>query len=245
MMASRPDTDLDRLLEMSIDLLGIGDASGRLHRVSRSFVRTLGHSEVELLARPWAEWVHPDDMAATVTAAEELGRGAAVIGFTNRWRCADGSYRWLDWLVSPHDGLWYAVARDVTERRSEVGGMAAQGRSVQTAKLAALGQMVAVVAHEIDDPLSFVANNMAVLERDLGLMNDLLALHAEAVPALDAAAPELAARIRAAAEDMDLAYVQQNLAKVLARSRDGLERIQQRVEDLRDFARLDEGERQH
>jgi len=108
---------------------------------------------------------------------------------------------------------------------------------VQTAKLAALGQMVAVVAH--------VANNMAVLERDLGLMNDLLALHAEAVPALDAAAPELAARIRAAAEDMDLAYVQQNLAKVLARSRDGLERIQQRVEDLRDFARLDEGERQH
>jgi hypothetical protein len=82
-------------------------------------------------------------MAATVAAAEELGRGAAVIGFTNRWRCADGSYRWLDWLVSPHDGLWYAVARDVTERRSEVGGMAAQGRSVQTAKLAALGQMVA------------------------------------------------------------------------------------------------------
>jgi hypothetical protein len=80
------------------------------------------------------------------------------------------------------------------------------------------------VAHEIDDPLSLVANNMAVLERDLGLMNDLLALHAEAVPALDAAAPELAARIRAAAEDMDLAYVQQNLAKVLARSRDGLER---------------------
>jgi hypothetical protein len=52
MMASRPDTDLDRLLEMSIDLLGIGDAAGRLHRVSRSFVRTLGHSEVELLARP-------------------------------------------------------------------------------------------------------------------------------------------------------------------------------------------------
>ena len=244
-MSGRSESDLDRIFELSLDLLAIGSmGDGHFTKVSRSFVRTFGHSAESMVARPFFELIHPDDRAATATAYDALVRGAAVIGFTNRYRCADGSYRWIEWLAMPADGLLYGVGHDVTDRRSGAEAMAAQGRNVQAAKLAALGQLVAGVAHEINNPLSFVSNNLAVLERDLGLVNQLLALHAEAVPVLEAAAPELAARVRATAEAMDLSYLQANLPRVLARSRDGLRRIQQLVKDLRDFARLDEGARQ-
>jgi len=120
----------------------------------------------------------------------------------------------------------------------------AQSQMVQTEKLAGLGQMVAGVAHEINNPLAFVTNNLAVLERDLQALGDLLTLYAEGEPALATARPDLHARIRDLSERIDLAYTLPNLQGLLDRSREGLRRLEQIVRDLRDFARLDESERQ-
>ena len=60
-----------------------------------------------------------------------------------------------------------------SERQAHEALKAAQSRMVETEKLASLGQLVAGVAHEINNPLAFVSNNVAVLERDL---KDLIAL---------------------------------------------------------------------
>jgi PAS domain S-box-containing protein len=117
-----------------------------------------------------------------------------------------------------------------------------QSQLVQNEKLASLGQMVAGVAHEINNPLSFVANNVAVLQRDLKALGALLELYLKAdahVADRDAA---LAAEIRDLAERIDLGYTLPNLQELLSRSREGLRRIQQIVKDLRDFARLDEAD---
>jgi signal transduction histidine kinase len=102
--------------------------------------------------------------------------------------------------------------------------------------------MVAGVAHEINNPLTFVSNNVVVLQRDLGDLAELLRLYRQADDTLAAHLPELWERIRARAEEIDLAYTLDNLPGLLARSRDGLARIQQIVKNLRDFARLDESE---
>jgi len=112
-----------------------------------------------------------------------------------------------------------------------------QARLVQSEKLAALGQLVAGVAHEINNPLAFVSNNVNVLERDLGLLRELLMLYKSAEPALAAADPAAAGAISAFSERVDLPYTLANLAELLTRSRDGLRRIQQIVRDLRDFSR--------
>src|SRR5688572_8723121 len=99
---SAPESDLDRFFELSLDLMVIvAMGYGRFLRVSRSFVRTFGHSEEELRTRPFLDFVHPDDLAATAAAYHELLRGSAVIGFSNRYRTADGGYRWLEWLALP------------------------------------------------------------------------------------------------------------------------------------------------
>jgi PAS domain S-box-containing protein len=120
----------------------------------------------------------------------------------------------------------------------------AQSQLVQSEKLAALGQLVAGVAHEINNPLSFVSNNVAVLQRDVRALRDLLALYQEAEGLLKQLQPELAARIDDLAQTIDLKYTLENLDGLMTRSRDGLKRIQQIVKDLRDFARLDESDLQ-
>jgi signal transduction histidine kinase len=118
----------------------------------------------------------------------------------------------------------------------------AQSQLVQNEKLASLGQMVAGVAHEINNPLSFVANNVAVLQRDLKAMANLIEMYQRADPDIAERQAELAAEIRDLAERIDLAYTLPNIQDMLNRSREGLRRIQQIVKDLRDFARLDESD---
>jgi two-component system NtrC family sensor kinase len=118
----------------------------------------------------------------------------------------------------------------------------AQSRMVQAEKLASLGQMVAGVAHEINNPVAFVSNNVAVLERDVVEMRDLLVMYGEADDLLARERPELAERIDGFRERADMAYTLENIKGLIDRSRDGLGRIQQIVGHLRLFARLDEGQ---
>jgi signal transduction histidine kinase len=120
----------------------------------------------------------------------------------------------------------------------------AQSQLVQAEKLAGLGQMVAGIAHEINNPLSFVANNVAVINRDVMGMKRVIELYRQADAHLAAAQPDLAAKIQERAQEIDLDYTVQNLEDITASSREGLRRIQQIVCDLRDFARLDQDENQ-
>jgi signal transduction histidine kinase len=135
-----------------------------------------------------------------------------------------------------------AAAR--SERTAHEALKMAQSRLVQSEKLVGLGQMVAGVAHEVNNPLSFVGNNMAVLERDVAALHNVVRLYQQADAGLATQQPDLARRISELAERIDLEYTLANLQDLTVRSRDGLKRIQQIVKDLRDFARLDESERQ-
>jgi PAS domain S-box-containing protein len=97
----------------------IAGLDGYMKRVNPAYVRTLGYSMEELLARPMLAVVHPDDVASVGEVLGGLVDGKDVIGFENRVICADGSVRWLQWNTTamPEQGLVYGVGRDVTERR--------------------------------------------------------------------------------------------------------------------------------
>jgi PAS domain S-box-containing protein len=125
---------------------------------------------------------------------------------------------------------------DVTER------LRAESRMVETEKLASLGQLVTGVAHEINNPLAFVSNNVAVLERDLRDMITLIRLYTRVERPSGAATNALHAEIDQVSEQLDLDYTLNNLPKLIERTRDGLRRIEQIVKDLRLFARVDEGD---
>ena len=129
-----------------------------------------------------------------------------------------------------------------SERQANAGLKQAQSQLVQQEKLASLGLIVAGVAHEINNPVAFVTNNVAVLGRDVGEMRDLISLYEQADSLILKEACELSDKILEFRDRVDMAYTLQNIQGLLDRSRDGLSRIQQIVSHLRLFAHLDEGE---
>jgi PAS domain S-box-containing protein len=116
----RTEAERERFFTLSLDLLSIAGADGYFKRLNPAFSKTLGHDPAELLARPFLDFVHPDDRAATLQELQKLGQGEPTLQFENRYRCADGSWKWLSWRVQPfpEEGLLYATARDVTEYRT-------------------------------------------------------------------------------------------------------------------------------
>jgi PAS domain S-box-containing protein len=109
----------DRFFAASIDMLCFLDFNGYFKRLNPAWERTLGFTLEELMSRPFIEFVHPDDREATLRQNAEVRAGGRALEFENRYRCKDGSYRWLRWNAAPDAGqrVIYSVARDVTESR--------------------------------------------------------------------------------------------------------------------------------
>src|SRR6266545_654332 len=115
----RAEEELESFFRLSLDMLAVADFDGYFKRLNPVWERVLGWSREQLLARPYLDFVHPEDREATLAEASGLSRGLETLSFTNRYCCADGSYRWLLWNSSPDPERRriYAAARDVTEKR--------------------------------------------------------------------------------------------------------------------------------
>lgn len=110
-----------------------------------------------------------------------------------------------------------------------------QAQMVQSEKMSSLGQLVAGVAHEINNPVNFIHGNLVHVEE---YTQDLL----EFVQLYQQQYPNSTPKIQAATEDLDLEFLQEDLPKMLASMRLGTERIRQIVLSLRNFSRMDEAE---
>jgi PAS domain S-box-containing protein len=106
-----------RFFDLSVDMLCLANIDGYFKTLNQAWTDTLGYEDGELLQKPFVEYVHPDDRQATIDAAARVGGGDKLVHFRNRYRCKDGTYKWLAWTAAPalSDGTIYAAARDVTE----------------------------------------------------------------------------------------------------------------------------------
>ncbi len=114
----REAEERDRFFALSRDLFCIGGFDGVFRQVNPAWERTLGWTVADLLARPWLEWVHPDDRKAVAARMAELAAGVSVFWEARLLRRA-GSPRRLHWeaVAAPDRSLFYAVGRDLTETR--------------------------------------------------------------------------------------------------------------------------------
>jgi PAS domain S-box-containing protein len=155
------ERDRDRFFNLYLDLLAIGNFDGYFISLNPAFEQTLGFTTAELMATPFLDFVHPDDREHTIAGAAGLSEGQIVVNFENRYRCKDGSYRWLSWSAMRHTerNLWYAVGRDITERKH-----------TQTAlehRIQELDSFVYAVSHDLKAPLRAIANLSRWIEEDL------------------------------------------------------------------------------
>ena len=168
----RATRDRDRLFNLSVDLLAIVGFDGRFRELNPSWEKTLGWTREELLAGPHLEFVHPDDRAATVQAAARLSEGHPVRDLDSRYRCRDGTYKWLSWTSFPlvDERLIFAMARDIGERKRaerQVRALNAELRQEAAHLETANKELEAFsysVSHDLRAPLRHIGGFVQLLE---------------------------------------------------------------------------------
>ena len=163
--ALREKTELlDRFFALTPDLLVIADTEGHFLEINRSVEGILGFTQEEMLKGGYYEFIHPDDIEATRKVVETMEQEGPLIGFNNRYRCKDGSHRWLEWRAVWAGGLVYAAARDITERRQaeelRIAKEAAEAASV------AKGAFLANMSHEIRTPMNAILGFAQLMRQD-------------------------------------------------------------------------------
>lgn len=138
--------ETERVFNSSIDMLGSANTEGYFVALNPSWQHTLGYSMEDLLAHPFLEYVHPDDVGVTRAEVTRVAEGLETVGFENRFKHRDGHYLWISWnaVADTEHNLLHFVARDVTEQK-----ISQQESEKQAAELA----IVAKIAEEISTQL--------------------------------------------------------------------------------------------
>ncbi len=148
----------DRIWRLSRELMLVADPDSTALAVNPAWAATLGWADGEVLGHRVLELVVPEDRGLLATELERLAGGAATVSFELRLRHRDGSHRWIVWTAVPHEGVLYAVGRDVTESR------ATEERLRQAQKMETIGQLTGGVAHDFNNLLTVVAGNLESIQ---------------------------------------------------------------------------------
>jgi PAS domain S-box-containing protein len=227
------------LTEAALDAIVVADAQGTLVLFNPAAERLFGYSAAEILGQPLARLLPPAQQEAWLRdlqsyhdtgTARLVGR---VVEMQGRRRDGSDFPMELALIALARDGAtqFLASIRDLTERNRMRSAL------VQTEKLAAIGRLSAIIVHEINNPLTYVANNLTVLERDSRGMLSLLDLYEKEREPFTRLAPDSFLQVQALTEEIDLPYIRDNIGRLLQRTRDGLDRVTRIIHSLRGHAR--------
>jgi PAS domain S-box-containing protein len=155
------ELERDRYFNLSQNFFCIADFDGYFKKLNPAW-ESLGFTIEELRSRPSIDFVHPDDREATIREVQGIQTGKESIHFENRYRCWDGTYRWLLWNAAPsvEQRVIYASARDITEikafeqelKRSNLELESRNRRIEEASRLKS--EFLANMSHELRTPLN-------------------------------------------------------------------------------------------
>ena len=118
-MHYNPNIHLSSFIEMTPDLVCIAGRDGFFKKVNRAVVEKLGYTEEELMNRPIAALMHPEDRQLTLQKRQELFEGKHLVNFRNRYITKSGAVVWLEWtsLYFPEEQVVFAIAKEITKRK--------------------------------------------------------------------------------------------------------------------------------
>jgi PAS domain S-box-containing protein len=228
-----------QLTEAAQDAIVVADQKGNITLFNPAAERIFAYRAPEILGQPLTGLMPEEFRTAHAHGLQRYveTRQSRIVGKTIelRGRRRDDSEFPLELSLSAIDVggelQFLGAIRDLTERNRM------RDMVVQNEKLASIGLLSAGVAHEINNPLAYVANNLVVLERDNKALMALLDLYDKARNRLAQVDPDTAQHAQKLADQIDLPYVRNNLDRVLTRTREGVQRVTRIVQSLRGLAR--------
>ena len=234
---------------------------GTMTFVSDNALRVLNYKPEDMVADPsfWFDHIHPDDITSIFSSFSQIfteGHHA----YEYRFRAHDGRYLWMHdslRLIRDADGKPLEVVgslTDITERKQMEEALAqkgeeqrllinqlqeAQAQLLQSEKMASIGQLAAGIAHEINNPVGFINSNMGSLK---GYVDTLCSLvdgfdqSLQSLPGQD----ELKEKAAQLKKQADYAFLKEDVADLVRESMDGLKRVRDIVQSLKDFAHIGE-----
>lgn len=230
--------------------------------VSNNAYHVLGYRPEQMLADPnfWFDHIHPDD-APNIFSSLALVFTEGERAYEYRFRVADGSYLWMHdtlRLIRDEHGVPLEVIgalTDITARKRMEQALQAKGveqqqligklrdahqQLLQSEKMASIGQLAAGIAHEINNPVGFVNSNMGALQGYVGTLLGVIDQYQQVVAGSGDAA--LGARMAAVREQADLDFLREDVGDLVRESMDGLKRVKDIVQSLKDFSHVGETE---
>lgn len=169
----------------------------------------------------------PVEISVRLVELEKPYLLAIVRNITERRRAEDHARQILNHLSR--------VNRELNEVNDQL--VQTQNQLIQSEKMAVIGQLSAGIAHEINNPVGFINSNFGALEGYFAAITTVLDEYEQAEAELSEKARENILHVK---NKMDFAYVLEDIAPTLKESRDGLERLKKIVQDLKDFAHMDQ-----
>ncbi len=203
--------------------------------VSNRIKEITGYTPAQFTEDPafWQEHIHPDEQKEILKELKSATH-KGTYQFEYRFQAADGSYRWFSdhrHLIRPGNrsrrymvGAWQDITED---RRVRQEGEFRMQQMIQSHKLKALGEVVTGVAHEINNPVSFIANNIPLLEEMWTAVEPILASDGASHPDWG---------------DKGIGYVEvcTNMKEIIEEFKIASQRIKRVITGLKEFARVDE-----
>jgi len=232
---------LDSIIENIPDMIFVKDAAElRFVRFNRAGEDLLGFERAELLGKNDYDFFPRAEADAFTTKDRQVLAGRAVVDIPaepihTRLKGARTLHTKKIPVMGPDGAPLYllGISEDITEREQ------LRAALTQSEKLAALGLLSAGIAHEINNPLAYVAGNLHVIERDAKALVGILDAYEGGREAFARVDPEAAALVAERSAKTDLDYLRQNLAPMLGRTRDGIRRITRIIEALGRLARTE------
>jgi PAS domain S-box-containing protein len=216
------------------------DEAGSCTEVNDALVAMLGYSIAELIGAKLINALAPTERAQFALSLRELLTGERqTLAAEQQWRTKQGVGLWvhlsLSLVPSSADQPRFAAlfVQDITERKR----LEIELRLVQ--KLESVGRLASGIAHEINTPVQFVGDNLPFLEEAADANRKLRGRFRELLDRAIAAGSVQAAEVDEAEHDADIEYLDKEVPRALAQTRDGLERVATIVRAMKDFAHPD------
>lgn len=153
-----------RTWQLSPDILGVLNAQGIFEISNPAWQSILGWSEETISTTTFFEFLHPDDVAHSQLAfARAMELGEPALRLENRYRHADGGYRWLSWVAIPEDDKIYCSARDISAEKEAAESLARTEAALrQVQKMEAVGQLTGGIAHDFNNLLGGIMGALEI-----------------------------------------------------------------------------------